>query len=148
VLTASERRKLEICAAYKTETPRPSYSQLAKRFGVSDRTIVAAIRWGERMGVFTDDIRERLQNQLIEWRTHLAWLEGERKLYVVDARDDGKRKPLHPYCLTAVSREIREVRTRIAELEGLIRNTLTVEHTGSVESQLVIVRPKDTDDND
>ena len=131
MLSATERRRIDICIAYKTETPRPTQVSLAQRFGVAPVTVNKAIHWGEQFGLFTDDISMRLQYQLAEWRDHLKFLESELRLTKrISRSESGKRYPISHNALKTLSSEIREVRTRIDELEGIYKQTVNVNVAG------------------
>jgi hypothetical protein len=135
VLSPSKRRYVEICT-YKINNPDTSNEKVGAHFDVERRTVDRAIAWGRKQGLFQPD-GEKLRQHIAEWREHERWLEQELRLQKRDARkDDGRRAPMQSFALTSLSRELREVRTKIAELEGLYKQTVNVNIGGQEGNEL------------
>lgn len=132
MLSPTKLRYIEICT--DKINSGDSNEQVAARFDVERRTVDRAISWGRKQGYFQPNA-EKLKQHIAEWREHEKWLEQELRLTREKyKREDGKRSAMHPFALSSLSRELREVRTKIAELEGIYKQTLNINHSGSVNS--------------
>jgi hypothetical protein len=130
VLTATQNKYLQICLDYISE--KITQEQLAQKYGVNRATVVRALKWGERNSLFARNAAEKIKRELATWRDHERWLESELRLAKRESRqeENRKRKPMHPYQISIISRELREVRKTIAELEGIYKETVRLEHSG------------------
>ena len=111
---------------------------IAKQFGVDRRTVQRAFDWGYAKGIFDVDIRERLFHHIIEFTKQLDWINEETRLAVDQTRNEetGERTgPMNPMHLSVLSREERETRIKVLELEGLYRNVLNIKPAGMDEEK-------------
>ncbi len=122
----AKQRWLRIIAD-KLETG-DSHKELANRFGVSTKTIERALDWGRKQGLFEVNARERLFHHIIELTKQLDWINEEKETAIEMTRDEtGKRTmPIPSQQLTALSRELRETRIAVMELEGLYWNVRNI----------------------
>ena len=132
----AQNRWLQIIAN-KIETGE-SNTKVAKRFGVSSKTVQRALDWGHDEGLFEVNIRERLLHHVMGFTKQLDRIDEEWRLAIDQTRDDetGERLfPLHPQMFGTLSREERETRIKVLELEGLYRNVLNVRAVGMGEEE-------------
>jgi transposase-like protein len=131
----AQQRWLQIIAD-KLKTGE-SHKKVAKRFGVSTKTIERALDWGREQGLFKVNARERLLYHIIELTKQLDWINEEKDLAVDRTRDEnGKRiAPLMPHQFVAISRQMRETRVKVLELEGLCKNVLNLRPVGEDDKQ-------------
>lgn len=132
VLTSTERKYLQIVLA-KLSNGSLSSTKLAEQFECSVATVERALSWGRKTGKFTTDSAEKLAEHIAEYRKHLEFLEKELKARKKLAREEagGRRDaPIGSQSLKHISSEIREVRLKLMELEGIYSNIVNVQVTG------------------
>ena len=135
-----KQRRLQIVAD-KLST-MDTNTDIAKRFGISRKTVQRALDWGHDQGLFDVNIRERLLHHVMGFTKQLDRIDEEWRLAIDQTRDDetGERLfPLHPQMFGTLSREERETRIKVLELEGLYRNVLNVRAVGMAEEKDVEV---------
>ena len=111
---------------------------IGKRFGVSSKTVQRALDWGHDEGLFEINIRERLLHHVMGFNGQLERIREEWDLAVDETRDEetGERTaPMNPMHFSVLSREERETRIKVLELEGLYRNVLNVRAVGMGEEE-------------
>jgi len=145
VLTVRHKRYIEICLAKRTNPSRTNM-QLAADFGISRSLVDRAFRYGQEHDIFAVDILNKVQTHISELRTLLGKLEKAFAKHSRKPRGVPKGWKPNATDLTRLSREIRETRMLIMELEGLYKHTLSVQHGGSIGTQVVVYVPDNARD--
>lgn len=148
MLTRKEREKLEI-VAYSIQNPKSNQDDIAAHFAKHKSIVNRAIKWGERSGLYLGDAQDKLRGYITEARKHQQWLESEIKLLKESRRkvesslsSDTERaaaiRVYSPGLITGLSRELRETRQQLLELEGLLQKTVTIQHlhNGSIKHDI------------
>jgi len=172
MLTNAECRYIEICTE-RIANPKTLNRELGIIFDVTERTIDRAIWWGKKKGLFTKNARTKINRHISEFQKHIDFLEAELKIidrartfktliddegnilepYDVNGepRDQTKYRtkknklPIGPARLAAVSRELRECRVIVMELEGIYKQTVNLQ-LGTVDLPAIqITGPDDYD---
>lgn len=136
MLTNTERRNIEICTR-KIEKEEPNHV-LADVWGVTERTICNALAWGRRKGFFARSATDKLQEHIGELKAQIGWLESElkiaKKAQVTTDEKTGKRVklPMAAHRVGMLSRELRETRALLMELEGVYKKTVALQVDESI----------------
>ena len=136
MLTNTERRNIEICTR-KIEKEEPNRI-LAEVWGVTERTIDNALAWGRRHGFFARSATDKLQEHIGELKKHIDWLEKELKIAeaarTFKNEETGKKvkAPMAAHRVGMLSRELRETRALVMELEGVYRKTVALQVDESI----------------
>lgn len=133
MLSRSEKHYLEICI--ESSSSKESASQLSDRLNTPVRTIERALKWGRDSGFFTGAAADKCEYHIAELKAHIKFLESELKLarkhsYIKDKKGNKHRVPIDHKYISVYSRELRETRSMLAELEGIYKKTLNLEVTG------------------
>lgn len=132
VLSSTEFRYYKIIAE-KIRTG-DSDATIADRLGVSRSTVARARDWGQRQGIYETELNEHLLRDLVAWKEteQRILAEWDNALEILQGKNKkGPRVPMDAALLSALSRELARVRTRISELTGVYRKTVNVQHTGT-----------------
>lgn len=136
MLTNTERRNIEICTR-KIEKAEPNRI-LAEAWGVTERTIDNALAWGRRHGFFARSATDKLQEHIGELKKQIGWLEkelriAERARTFTDTETGKKQKaPMAAHRVGMLSRELRETRALLMELEGVYKKTVALQADESI----------------
>jgi hypothetical protein len=140
MLTNTERRNIEICTR-KIEKEEPSHV-IAEVYGVNTRTIDRALAWGRRHGFFARSATDKLQEHIGELKKQIDWLEKElriaEKARSLKDKQSGKRikVPMAAHRVGMLSRELRETRALLMELEGVYKKTVALQVDESIVAVL------------
>jgi transposase-like protein len=113
-------------------------AELAVQFDVSDSTINRALAWGRRKGFFARSATDKLQEHIGELKAQIEWLESElkiaKKAQVTTDEKTGKRikLPMAAHRIGMLSRELRETRALLMELEGVYKKTVALQVDESI----------------
>lgn len=131
MLTNTERRNIEICTR-KIEKEEIN-KVIAEAYGVTERTIDSALAWGRRHGFFARSATDKLQEHIGELKKQIDWLEAELKIaeaarIIRDEKTGKKIKvPMAAHRVGMLSRELRETRALLMELEGVYKKTVALQ---------------------
>ncbi len=131
MLTNTERRNIEICTR-KIEKEEIN-KVIAEAYGVTERTIDSALAWGRRHGFFARSATDKLQEHIGELKKQIDWLEAELKIaeaarIIRDEKTGKKIKvPMAAHRVGTLSRELRETRALLMELEGVYKKTVALQ---------------------
>jgi DNA-binding transcriptional regulator LsrR (DeoR family) len=118
-------------------------AEIARRWGVSERTVKTALAWGRENGVFDADVTVKLEKHLQEFKARLKDLDGYlraelgRDRKIRDA--SGGYEALPSKQIIIIFQEIREHQTKIMELEGIYRQYVNVSQTNNVQQNVFVV---------
>lgn len=145
MLSVKQKRYIDICLA-KRMNPSRTNMELGADFGVSRTSVDRAIRYGHTFDIFAIDTLHKIETHIGELRVLLGKLEKAFAKH--NRKPHGVPKSWKPNAvdLTRLSREIRETRMLIMELEGLYKHTLSVQHGGNIGTSVVVYVPDNARD--
>lgn len=130
MLSTTEKRYLDICIAQIAS--RESLEVVRQKFGVSRSVADRAIRWGNDRDLFRLDSTEKLRHHVAELRAVLEQVESALALHMrKPSNGKGRNWRPHAFGISSLARCILDYRTRIMELEGVYKQVVSHEHSGS-----------------
>jgi predicted transcriptional regulator len=144
MLSASQRRRVDICVAYKARDV--TQAQLAKEFGVTVATVNSAIKWGRNSGLYEIDNAQQLEVRIAEVNEEISRLEKMAKVVYENAmeymKNEKKRRSLITDFVPLI-KEIREQRVLLMELQGLYRQNVNIQVEQTNNNILILPKPID-----
>jgi DNA-binding Lrp family transcriptional regulator len=125
-----------------------TYDQLAQKYGVSRSTVVKAVKWGEKNGVFRLDLQVNVEHHILAVRQEIARLEKRlgRLLDMADEYDgiveeEGKKvaRFIPPVQYVRIFDELRQQRVLLMELEGIYRKQVNVMNVNETNNNIVVM---------
>lgn len=136
MLTTTQKRYIDIFG-YVVKTGF-SAEEAARQLGIAAITAHRAVRWCHDRGLHILDTKDKLQTHL--WELGAALRMAERFARISDKRSRrlirlGKEAGGRAWAkvgLLALDR-VKEIRTRIMELEGIYKHVLNIQHGGEIK---------------
>lgn len=126
MLTAAEQRRVAICTRKKST--KLTNKEVAREFGVTEKSVANALQWGRRTGIYEIDQSEQLERRIYEIVQSLDELEKMSKLVnknVVKRLEHGEEVNMSKE-VTPLYKEIRESRVLLMELQGLYKQLVNI----------------------
>ena len=145
ILTAKEVQYLDISNTKLREDL--TISATAQTFGISETRVNNAIAWAKKNRVNNMAAAEDLDITIASLQKRLDWLEVQRKRIQRESRRMDKdthryRVRSVPYAFSAMYlREARKTELAIAELKGIYKRTIDVNHTGAIDAKVTFYIP-------
>ena len=127
MLTPTQKRYVDICT-YKIANASTANKDIAGVFDITRKTVDLAIAWGRRNDLFRRAASDNIDQSIQEVRAHLKLLESEVRLY---KRQRRKGDEIQSSLITGLSRELREWRIILMQLEGTYETTLKLRYPGT-----------------
>ena len=152
MLTSQDFKYIKICS-YKVANISATAEKMAKHFNVCRSVVDAALRYGRKNGFFTEQTKESILEEIRALNQVYGPMLGIFKKVSSNIkkglrRDIGKEiQSQSIYQLTTLSKQLLEYITRRAELRGLYKKVLNIEHSGNVFADAVMEAWKNRNDN-